>query len=65
VVISAPNADGGEVFVRAVEAGQPFGEHCFCGGPTKVRRTTARAVVECEAVELNHYALKVHRFRQD
>jgi CRP/FNR family transcriptional regulator len=52
VAISAPNAGGGEVIVRSVEAGQPFGELCFCGGPTKVRRTTARAVVACEAVEI-------------
>ncbi len=52
VIISAPNADGGEVTVRAVEAGQPFGELCFCGGPTKVRRTTALAAVACEAVEI-------------
>jgi CRP-like cAMP-binding protein len=52
VVISAPNAGGDEVVVRSVEAGQPFGELCFCGGPTKVRRTTARAAVACEAVEI-------------
>lgn len=52
VIISAPDAYGGEVVVRAVEAGQPFGELCFCGGPTKVRRTTAFAAVACEAVEI-------------
>jgi CRP-like cAMP-binding protein len=52
VVISAPDADGGEVVLRAVEAGQPFGELCFCGGPTRVRRTTARAVAACEAAEI-------------
>lgn len=52
VVISAPDADGGEVILRSVEAGQPFGELCFCGGPTKVRRTTALAAVASEAVEV-------------
>jgi CRP/FNR family transcriptional regulator, cyclic AMP receptor protein len=52
VVISTDTADGDEVVVRVVEEGQPFGELCFCGGPTKYRRTSARAAAECEAVEI-------------
>lgn len=45
--------EGHEVIVRVIEAGEPFGELCFCGGPTKVRRTFARAVRASEAVEIN------------
>jgi len=52
VVVYATTAGGDELVVRDVGAGQPFGELCFCGGPTKVRRTTARAVAACEAVEI-------------
>jgi CRP-like cAMP-binding protein len=52
IVISAGSADGGEVSVRVVEPGQPFGELCFCGGPTEYRRTTARAESESEATEI-------------
>ena len=50
-IVSDPQ--GHEVIVRVIEAGEPFGELCFCGGPTKVRRTTARAVAASEAVEIN------------
>jgi CRP-like cAMP-binding protein len=52
VVISAGSADGGEVTVSVVEPGQPFGELCFCGGPTEYRRTTAGAESESEAREI-------------
>lgn len=52
VLICATTADGDELVLRAVREGQPFGELCFCGGPTKVRRTTARAVTASEAVEI-------------
>ncbi|HEX8072251.1 MAG TPA: cyclic nucleotide-binding domain-containing protein [Pyrinomonadaceae bacterium] len=59
VCISAGSADGGEVVIRTVEPGQPFGELCFCGGPTAYRRTTATAeseTVEIKLVDFMNYA---------
>jgi CRP-like cAMP-binding protein len=46
------DADGREVILRVIEVGQPVGELCFCGGPTKVRRSIIRANTESEAVEI-------------
>lgn len=52
VAMFVGDAAGREVILRVVEAGEPFGELCFCGGPTKTRQTNVRAVVAIEAVEI-------------
>ncbi len=52
VAITADDADGRELLLRVVAAGEPFGEMCFCGGPSEQRRTTARAGTESVAVEI-------------
>jgi len=52
VAVLVGDAAGREVILRVVEAGEPFGELCFCGGPSKVRQTTVRAVLPSEAVEI-------------
>ena len=53
MVESLSDTEGREVIVRVIEAGEPFGELCFCGGPTKVRRTTAQAAAASETVEIS------------
>lgn len=52
--MTASDAEGREVIIRLVEPGEPFGELCFCSEKEGIRRTTARAVNDCEAVEIKH-----------
>lgn len=52
VAVLVGDAAGSEILLRIIEAGEPFGELCFCGGPSEVRQTTLRAVVPSEAVEI-------------
>ncbi len=52
VAVLVSDASGREVILRVVEAGEPFGELCFCGATSKARQTIARAVVTSEAVEI-------------
>lgn len=52
IAIVAGSASGHEVALGVIEAGEPFGELCFCGGENAYRRTTARAVIESEALEI-------------
>jgi CRP-like cAMP-binding protein len=52
VALVVEDKDGREVLIRLVEKGEPFGELCFCGGPTAHRSTTARATAPCEVVEI-------------
>jgi CRP/FNR family cyclic AMP-dependent transcriptional regulator len=52
VAIIAGDKDGREILIRLIEKGEPFGELCFCGGPTAYRNTTARAEVASEIVEI-------------
>lgn len=52
--VTASDAEGREVLIRLVEPGEPFGELCFCSEKEGIRRTTARAVNDCEAVEIKH-----------
>ncbi|HEY0427145.1 MAG TPA: Crp/Fnr family transcriptional regulator [Pyrinomonadaceae bacterium] len=44
VGITSVDRDGREAVLGMIVAGEPFGELCFCGGPTEVRSTTATAV---------------------
>jgi CRP/FNR family cyclic AMP-dependent transcriptional regulator len=52
VAVMMCDADGHNVIVRMIEEGEPFGELCFCSAEESVRQTSARAVVESEAVEI-------------
>ncbi|MCA1573708.1 MAG: Crp/Fnr family transcriptional regulator [Acidobacteria bacterium] len=52
VAVMVGDARGNEVIVRVIGAGEPFGELCFCSARGDVRGTSARAVVESEAVEI-------------
>lgn len=52
VAVMVGDARGIEVIVRVVGAGEPFGELCFCSARGDVRGTSARAIVESEAVEI-------------
>ncbi|MBC7925026.1 MAG: Crp/Fnr family transcriptional regulator [Bryobacteraceae bacterium] len=53
VLILINNSSGHEVILRVVEPGQPFGELCFCAEHGGVRENCARAMTQCEAVELD------------
>lgn len=50
--ILACDADGRETILRLIEAGEPFGELCFCAAQNGTRQTTARALMAGEAVEI-------------
>ncbi|MGI8899199.1 MAG: Crp/Fnr family transcriptional regulator [Pyrinomonadaceae bacterium] len=52
VAVIVGDVEGKEVVLRVVEAGEPFGELCFCGGPSEERQTTVRTVKASEAVEI-------------
>ncbi|MGI8836850.1 MAG: Crp/Fnr family transcriptional regulator [Pyrinomonadaceae bacterium] len=52
LAVVAGDAAGREVTLRVVGAGEPFGELCFCGGPSELRQTTVRALLPSEAVEI-------------
>jgi CRP/FNR family transcriptional regulator, cyclic AMP receptor protein len=52
VGITGVDRDGREVVLGMIVAGEPFGELCFCGGPTEVRSTTAKAVADSLAFEI-------------
>ena len=52
VAVIASDRDGHEVVLRLVEMGEPFGELCFCGGPTAYRHTAARATTGIDAFEI-------------
>ncbi len=53
VTISGSDPQGHEIIVRVIDAGDPFGELCFCGGPSETRQTFARAVAPSEVVEID------------
>jgi CRP/FNR family cyclic AMP-dependent transcriptional regulator len=44
--------DGSEVILGIIVGGEPFGELCFCGGPTELRNTIARATADSIALEI-------------
>lgn len=50
--ITSLDRDGREVVLAIIVAGEPFGELCFCGGPTERRRTTAKASADSLVVEI-------------
>lgn len=52
MAIMTSDLEGRELIVRVIEAGEPFGELCFCATEGGIRQTFARAVVDSEAVEV-------------
>ena len=52
VAINSVDREGRELIIRTVLSGEPFGEMCFCDGPTKTRQTTALALAESSIVEI-------------
>ena len=53
VLILVTDLAGQEVIVRVVEAGQHFGDLCFCAEHGSTRHNAARAMSDCEAVEVD------------
>ena len=53
IAVVSSDRDGREIVLGVIEAGEIFGELCFCA-PKKhfLRGTYARALVKCEAVEI-------------
>lgn len=54
VAVMTSDPQGREVIVRVIEAGEPFGEICFCSEEEGLWHTIGRAVIESEAVEVKH-----------
>lgn len=52
VGIAGIDRDGSEVILGIIVGGEPFGELCFCGGPTELRNTIARATADSIALEI-------------
>lgn len=52
VIIFGVDREGREIILANVGEAEPFGELCFCGGPTEERHTTARADSDCHAFEI-------------
>ncbi len=52
VVILVCDADGRETILRTVEAGEPFGELCFCAEQDSKRQTQARALTSSGVLEI-------------
>src|SRR5215204_5060500 len=52
VRIASADREGHEVVLGKIVAGEPFGELCFCGGPTEKRSTTAASVADCLVFEI-------------
>lgn len=54
VVVMSGDSEGNEVIMQVIGRGEPFGELCFCSQEKGLRHTTARAVVESEALEVRY-----------
>ena len=54
------------VLLRTIEADEAFGELCLCAVGTRIRGTTASALVACEAIEIkpSHFLGYLRRNRQ-
>jgi CRP-like cAMP-binding protein len=62
VLIVVSDVAGHEVVVRVVDAGEHFGELCFCAEQGSTRDNSARAMSDCEAIEV-HFAKFVQSIR--
>ena len=54
VAVMLGDPQGHEVILRVIEAGEAFGELCFCTAETGKRDNSARAVIDCEAIEISY-----------
>ena len=54
VTIEATDADGRQVLVRSIDAGEPFGELCMCAERGGLRQTTATALIDSDVIEITH-----------
>ncbi len=54
VAVRITDVEGRELTVRVIEAGQPFGELCFCAEQNGRRRTSAIALYDSDATEITH-----------
>lgn len=54
VAVRITDVEGRELTVRVIEAGQPFGELCFCAEQNGRRRTSAIALHDSDAAEITH-----------
>lgn len=64
VRLSGVDHDGREIVIAMIGGGEPFGELCFCGGPTELRSTAALATSDCLAVAITIDAF-IDYIRQD
>ena len=48
------DSEGHEIIISVIKVGEPFGELCFCSEEKGIRRTVARAVIECEIIEISY-----------
>ncbi len=54
VAVMTSDVEGHEIIINVIKVGEPFGELCFCSEEKGLRMTTARAVIESEAVEISY-----------
>lgn len=54
VAVMTSDVEGHKVIINVIKVGEPFGELCFCSEEKGLRLTTARAVIESEAVEISY-----------
>ena len=54
VAIIACDAEGREFTMRVVQAGEPFGELCFCSVADSRRHSFSRALADSRVVEISH-----------
>ncbi len=54
VAVLMSDADGHEVILRMVSAGEPFGELCFCAQEHGIRHTEGRARADSDVLEIKH-----------
>ncbi len=51
IAVMTSDRQGHEVILRVIDAGEPFGELCFCAEENGMWNSIARAVVICEVLE--------------
>jgi CRP-like cAMP-binding protein len=54
VAVMTSDVEGHKIIINVIKVGEPFGELCFCSEEKGLRLTTARAVIESEAVEISY-----------
>jgi CRP-like cAMP-binding protein len=54
VAVMTSDSEGHEIIINVIKVGEPFGELCFCSEEKGLRMTVARAVIECEIIEISY-----------